>query len=243
MYHLGRVRPGRTATRQATPLELRLPDRQPTLHRLSRVLGGVQGRARGAPRGGPYLGQVRREGRLSRDAAHLPGHSLQPLRGRALRGDLSHHGPLHAEGRHRRLRPAALHRLQGLHAGLPLRRPLHRPQDRHRGQVQLLRAQGRGGAGASLRDRVPHPGHRGGGPGQPGARASARSWAASRPRCASPRRARGPRSTTSTGTPTRWCRRRRLRPPTTCGPRLPSSSPCRPCPSRTTPGRRGGPTG
>ena len=138
------------------------------VHRLPRVFGGLQGRARGPSRGGPDLGEIRREGRLPRDPAHLPGHPLQPLRGRALRGDLPDHSPLHPPRRHRGLRPASLHRMQGLHAGLPVRRALHRPADRDRRQVQLLRAQGGGRARAALCDRVPHPGHRGGRPRQPG---------------------------------------------------------------------------
>ena len=77
------------------------------MHRLPRLLGGVQGRARGPPGRRPHLGQVRREGRVPRDAPHLPGHPLQPLRRRALRRDLPHHRALPAAGRDRGLRPRA----------------------------------------------------------------------------------------------------------------------------------------
>ena len=81
----------------------------------------------------------------------LLGHALQPLRRRALRDDLPDHGALPPRRRDRGLRRRPLHRLQGVHAGLPLRRALHRPRDRDGGQVQLLRAPGGGGPGARVR--------------------------------------------------------------------------------------------
>ena len=48
-----------------------------------------------------------------------------------------------------------VHRLQELHAGLPLRRDLHRRGHPHRGQVQLLRTPHRRGPGARVRGRLP----------------------------------------------------------------------------------------
>ncbi len=48
--------------------------------------------------------------------------------------------------------------MQILHAGLPLRRALHRPRDQHRGQVQLLRASRRSQSRTGLRRRMSHAG-------------------------------------------------------------------------------------
>ena len=69
--------------------------------------------------------------------------------------DLPDQGAVQARGRHRRLRRRPLHRLQELHAGLPVRRDLHRRGHPHRRQVQLLRAPRRPGPRAGLRRRLP----------------------------------------------------------------------------------------
>ena len=72
-----------------------------------------------------------------------------------MRGDLPRHRAVQARGRHRRLRPRALHRLQGVPERLPLRRALHRPQLAHGREVQLLRPPGRRGTQAGVRGRLP----------------------------------------------------------------------------------------
>ena len=56
-----------------------------------------------------------------------------------VRDDLPDGGALPAARRHRGLRRRPLHRLQVVHAGLPVRRALHRPGDADGGQVPLLR--------------------------------------------------------------------------------------------------------
>ena len=108
----------------------------------------------------PHLGEVHREGDVPRHAALLLRAALQPLRQRALRDHLPHGGALPPPRRHRRLRRRPLHRLQVVHAGLPVRRALHRSGDQDRGQVPLLRPPGRGRARAGVRGRVPGAGHR-----------------------------------------------------------------------------------
>ena len=89
-----------------------------------------------------------------------------------------------------------------------------------------------------MRDGVPDPGHRRRRPATTRLEPHRRSWSgASRSRCASPRRARGRRSSTSTATPPRWCRRRRRPPPTTCGRSAPQAAVARRrCRSRRTRG-------
>ena len=72
------------------------------------------------------VGEVCREGSLSEYAPRFSGHALQSLREAALRDDLSGDGDVPAQGRHRRFQFRPLHRLQGLHAGLPVRFDLHR---------------------------------------------------------------------------------------------------------------------
>ena len=69
--------------------------------------------------------------------------------------------------RHHRLRRRAMHRLQELHAGVSVRRALHRSGHAHRREVQLLRASHRGRARAGVRDRVPRAGDHRGRPGRP----------------------------------------------------------------------------
>ena len=112
----------------------------------------------------------------------------------AVRRRLPDGGDAPAPGRHRRLRQAGLHRLQGVHRRLPVRRDLHQPRGPLGGEVQLLRAPARQSASSrrasssarreailvgDLNDR--HVAGR------------ARSSAASRSRCAGPRRRRGPK--------------------------------------------------
>ena len=85
----------------------------------------------------------------------LPGHALQPVRGRAVRGGMPDGGDVPAAGRHRRLRQGGVHRLQGLHRRLPVRRDLHQPRGSLGREVQLLRAPARHRPRARLRSRLP----------------------------------------------------------------------------------------
>src|SRR5713226_3392299 len=125
------------------------------MHRLPRLHRGVQGREPGTARRFSHVGEVRRTRSLSRHPALLLGPPLQSLRRRSVRDDLPHGRALPAERRHRGLRRRALHRLQGVHARLPLRRALHRSEHEHRREVPLLRASRGGRPGAGVRDRVP----------------------------------------------------------------------------------------
>ena len=67
-------------------------------------------------------------------------------------------GHVPARGRHRRLRQGHLHRLQGVHGRLPVRRDLHQPRGPLGGEVQPLRAPPRRRPRAGLRHRLPHRG-------------------------------------------------------------------------------------
>jgi ferredoxin len=53
----------------------------------------------------------------------------------------------------------AVHRLQGVHERVPVRRDLHQPGDQHGAQVQLLQPPGRGRTRAVVRGGVPDPRH------------------------------------------------------------------------------------
>ena len=76
---------------------VRLRDRPAHVHRLPRVHGGVQDRARGAGRAVPHLGEVRRAGATFPDSdARLRRHALQPLHRRAVRDDLPDEGAVQA---------------------------------------------------------------------------------------------------------------------------------------------------
>ncbi len=118
------------------------------MHRLSRLHGGVQGGEPGPAGRQPHVGEVHREGDVPGHPALLHGAALQPLRQRALRDDLPDGGALPPADGIVDFDGDALHRLQVVHAGLPLRRALHRPRDADGGQVPLLRAS-RGGRGSS----------------------------------------------------------------------------------------------
>ena len=139
--------------------ELRLHHRQPQMHRLPRLFHRLQGGERSAAGRQPHLGQVRGNRHLPRCQSPFPGDALQPLRQPALRANLPGDGDVPADRRHRRIRSVALHRLQGVPAGLPLRRDLHRPGQRHGRQVPLLLAPHRDRAGAGLRGGLPGTRH------------------------------------------------------------------------------------
>src|SRR5262249_15966760 len=89
------------------------------------------------------------------DAPLLPGHALQPLREPAVRPDLPDGGDVPPARRDRGVRPGGVHRLQGVPAGVPLRRDPHRPGVRHGGQVPLLRPPHRRRTRARVRRRLP----------------------------------------------------------------------------------------
>ncbi len=134
---------------------VRLRDRPAHLHRVPCVHRGVQDRARGPGRTVPDLGEVRRPGHLPLEHPRFRGDALQPLHRRPVREDVSDPGAVQARGRDRRLRSGPLHRLQELHAGLPVRRDLHRRGHPHRREVQLLRPPRRRGPRAGVRGGVP----------------------------------------------------------------------------------------
>src|SRR5579875_2836084 len=94
--------------------------RPATLHRLPRLHDGVQVRERRTARGDAHLRQVRRRRPLPRDPTCLPGDEVQPVRRRALRRRVPDRRDVPPARRHRRLRQADLHRVQGLHRGLPV---------------------------------------------------------------------------------------------------------------------------
>ena len=75
-----------------------------------------------------------------------------------MRRGLPDRGDVRPAGRDRGLLQGLLHRLQGLHGGLPLRRDLHQPGRPQRGEVQLLRPPARHRPGAGLRQRLPDAG-------------------------------------------------------------------------------------
>ena len=201
------------------------------LHRLPRVHHGLQERERGPGRGDPDLRQVGGRRSVPAGQAGVPGHQVQPVRGRAVRGGMPDPGHVPARGRHRRLRQGHLHRLQGLHGRLPVRRDLHQPRGPFGREVQHVRAPAGRRPGAGLRHRLPHRGdprrrperpRRQGYPGdQPGAGC----------RCAGRRRTPGPASSTRARIRPRWTRWRRAGPTAACSPgppralRIRSSSP------------------
>ena len=128
------------------------------LHRLPRVHHGLQERERGPGRGDPDLRQVGGRRSVPAGQAGVPGHQVQPVRGRAVRGGMPDPGHVPARGRHRRLRQGHLHRLQGLHGRLPVRRDLHQPRGPFGREVQHVRAPAGRRPGAGLRHRLPHRG-------------------------------------------------------------------------------------
>ena len=152
-------------------------------------------------------------GPLPAGAARLPGHALQPVRRAALRLRLPDRGDVPAAGRDRRLRQARLHRLQGLHRRVPLRRDLHQPRGPLGREVQLLRAAPRRRPRARLRRRVPDRGDPGRRPERRHLARVARSSAATSSRCAGPRRRRGRSSSTRARTRRRSTRSPRAGPP------------------------------
>ena len=103
-------------------------------------------------------GEVRREGRLPAHAPLFLRAALQPLRRRPVRHDLSDGCALPARRRRGGLRRCPLHRLQVVHAGVPVRRALHRSHLEHGREMQLLRASPRGRARARVCDRLPGAG-------------------------------------------------------------------------------------
>src|SRR5207302_161144 len=120
---------------------------------------GVQIRKRGAPLRHPHLCQVRGRRDLPAGPPRVSGHPLQPVRRCALRHRVPHHGDVPAAGRDRRLRQGRVHRVQGVHRRLPVRRHLHQPRRPLGGEVQLLRPPDRHGAGAGVRRGLPHRSH------------------------------------------------------------------------------------
>ena len=163
-----------------------------------------------------HLREVRRRRPLPAGAPRVPGHALQPVRGRALRLRVPDRGDVPAAGRHRRLRQVGVHRLQGLHRRLPVRRDLHQPRGPLGREVQLLRAPARRRPRARVRRRLPDGGDPRRRPGRRRLARLARSSAASRGACAGPRRRRARSSSTGARTRRRSTRWRRAGPRAAC---------------------------
>ena len=104
------------------------------------------------------MGEVHRDRYLPVGRAQVLGDALQPVRRRAVYGDLPHLGALSGRQRRGRLPGRRLHRLQVVHESLPLRRALHQPGDQHRPQVQHVQSPCRGRPAAVVPDRVPDRG-------------------------------------------------------------------------------------
>ena len=81
---------------------------------------------------------------------------MQPVHRRAVCDGLPDRGDVQAARRHRRLRQGDLHRLQGVHGGLPIRRDLHQPRRPLGREVQHVRPSNRRGSRARLRLGVPN---------------------------------------------------------------------------------------
>ena len=81
---------------------------------------------------------------------------MQPVHRRAVCDGLPDRGDVQAARRHRRLRQGDLHRLQGVHGGLPVRRDLHQPRRPLGREVQHVRPSNRRGSRARLRLGVPN---------------------------------------------------------------------------------------
>ena len=79
---------------------------------------------------------------------------MQPVRRRAVRRRLPDRGDVQAPRRDRRLRQAGLHRLQGLHGGVPVRRDLHQSRGSLGGEVQPLRPSAGRRSRAGVRRRL-----------------------------------------------------------------------------------------
>jgi hypothetical protein len=131
-----------------------LPDGSPAVHRLPRLHRRLQVRERSADRRLPHLGQVHGEGHFPAVRRHFavlrcnqctaaPCVTICPVT--ALTS-----APTASSTSTR-----TLHRLQGLHAGLPLRRALPERGHGRRREVPLLRAPRRAGPEAGLRSGLP----------------------------------------------------------------------------------------
>src|ERR1039457_4393863 len=79
--------------------------------------------------GDPHLREVGGGRDLPAGPPGLPGDQVQPVRGRAVHHGVPDAGDVPAAGRDRRFRQVGLHRLQGVHRGVPVRRDLHQPED------------------------------------------------------------------------------------------------------------------
>ena len=115
-------------------------------------------------------------------------------------------------GRHRRLRQERLHRLQGVHRRLPLRRDLHQPRGPLGGEVQLLRPPASTSAWSRPASSSARPRRSWSATSTTRPRGSRRSSTASRRRCAARRRRRGRSSSTRARTRRRSTRSPRARP-------------------------------
>ena len=128
------------------------------MHRVPRMHDCLQGRERSPARRDAHLRQVGRRRLVPRGAPRLPGDPLQPVRRCAVHRCLPDTGDVPPPGRDRRLRQVDLHRLQGVHGRLPLRRHLHQPAGPLGREVQHVRPPPRDRSRTGLRQCLPDGG-------------------------------------------------------------------------------------
>ena len=126
-----------------------------TVHRLQRLHRRLQDRERHSARRTTGPGSTPRRRAPPGHEDDLRAGAVQPLRGRALRDRLPDEGEPQARRRHRPRRPGQVHRLPGLHDGLPLRRPLLPPEGRPRGRLPRRAHRVRGREVGAVHRRAP----------------------------------------------------------------------------------------
>ncbi len=140
----------------AAPRPMAEGPRSNQMHRVSCVHHGMQKRERGAGRCHPHLCEVGRRRDVPAGAPGVPGDTVQSVHRRAVCDRLPDRSDVQASRRHRRLRQGDLHRVQGLHGGLPLRRDLHQPRRPLGREVQHVRPPDRRGSRTGMRLGVSH---------------------------------------------------------------------------------------
>ena len=163
------------------------------------------------------------KGDVPGDAAHLPVTRCNHCDGRALRRDLPDHAlSTSAATGSSTSTPSAASAARPACRAVRTTRSTSIPRTETAAKCNFCAHKVEVGLEPPVRHGLPDPGHRGRRPRRPASRGScSMTGRDARCRCASPRRGRARRSSTSRPTRRRWCRRRRLRPRTTCGRRRP----------------------